>query len=68
MAQEKLQAIEEDIKSLKRTEKYLKGLLSDWKGRLLTANGTRSNLLHSLPAALNASTKTTAKLPRKIKP
>jgi DNA-binding transcriptional MerR regulator len=68
IAREKLKGIEADIRSLKRTEKYLKAILSDWEGRLLRADGKRSNLLHSLPTAMNASIKTTAKFPRKGKP
>lgn len=68
IAQEKLKGIEADIRSLKRTEKYLKAILSDWEGRLLRADGKRSNLLHSLPAAMNASVKTTARFRRKGKP
>jgi DNA-binding transcriptional MerR regulator len=67
MAQQKLKGIEADIRSLKRTEKYLKAMLSDWEGRLLRADGERSDLLHSLPAAMNASIKTTAKFPKKGK-
>src|SRR5947207_7440565 len=50
IAQEKLRGIAADIRSLKRTEKYLKAVLSDWEGRLSQADGKRSNLLHSLPA------------------
>ena len=68
MAQEKLKQIEADIKSLKRTEDYLKAMLSDWESRLLRADGKRSNLLHSLPATMNASVKMTAKFPRRGKP
>jgi DNA-binding transcriptional MerR regulator len=68
IAQEKLKGIEADIRSLKHTEKYLKAILSDWEGRLLSADGKRSNLLHSLPAAMNAPVKTTARFPRKGKP
>ena len=67
IAQEKLKGIEEDIRSLKRTEKYLKAVLLDWENRLLKDDGKRSNLLHSLPAAMNASIKMTAKFPRKVK-
>ena len=66
IAQEKLKGIEADIRSLRRTEKYLKAILSDWEGRLRRADGKRSNLLHSLPAAMNV--KTTAKFRRKGTP
>jgi DNA-binding transcriptional MerR regulator len=68
IAQEKLKQIEADIQSLKRTEKYLKAILSDWEGRLLRADGKRSNLLHSLPEAMNDSVRTTAKFLRRSKP
>lgn len=68
IAQEKLKGIEADIRSLKRTENYLKAILSDWEGRLLRADGQRSNLLHSLPTAMNSSVRTTARFPRKGKP
>jgi DNA-binding transcriptional MerR regulator len=68
MAQEKLKQIEADIRSLRRTEKYLKAILSDWEGRLLRADGKRSNLLHSLPPTMNASVETAAKFPRRRKP
>jgi DNA-binding transcriptional MerR regulator len=68
IAQKKLQGIEADIRSLRRTRKYLKAILFDWEGRLLRADGKRSNLLHSLPAAMKVSIKTTAKFPRRGKP
>jgi DNA-binding transcriptional MerR regulator len=68
IAQGKLKGIEADIRSLKRAQEYLKAILSDWEDRLLGADGTRSNLLHSLPTAMNASIKKTAKFPRKGKP
>ena len=68
MAQEKLGGIVADIKSLKRTERYLRVMLSDWEGRLLRGDGKRSNLLHSLPAAMNAPVRATATFPRKGKP
>jgi DNA-binding transcriptional MerR regulator len=67
IALEKLKGIEADIRSLKRTEKYLKAILADWEVRLLRAGGKRSHLLHSLPAAVNASIKTAAKFPNKVK-
>jgi len=63
----KLKGIEADIRSLKRSEKYLKAILADWEGRLLRAGGKRSHLLHSLPVVVNASIKTTAKFPKKVK-
>ncbi len=68
IAREKLEGIEVDIRSLRRTQKYLKAILSDWENRLLRDKGKRSSLLHSLPAAMKASTKTTGKFPRKGNP
>ena len=67
IAQEKLKSVGAEIRSLKRTEKYLRAMLSDWEERLVTADGKRSNLLHSLPAVLNDSPKTYAKFLRKGK-
>ena len=48
-AQEKLKGIAADIKALKRTERYLKKVLSEWAQRMdLTDMGQKSYLLHSL--------------------
>jgi DNA-binding transcriptional MerR regulator len=68
IAQEKLKSVGAEIRSLKRTEKYLKAILSDWEERLIKADGKRSNLLHSLPAGINDSVETSAKFSRKGKP
>ena len=67
MAQEKLRGVEADIRSLRRTEQYLKAILSDWEERLRRADGARSNLLHSLPAAINSTAKPAANFARKGK-
>lgn len=49
LAQEKLKGIAADIKALKRTERYLKKVLSEWAQRMdLTDMGQKSYLLHSL--------------------
>jgi DNA-binding transcriptional MerR regulator len=68
IAQDKLKGIEADIGSLRRTEKHLKAILSDWEARLHRDDGKRLNLLHSLPTTMNAGVKTTSKFPRKGKP
>lgn len=52
LAQEKLERISTDIKALRQTEQYLKGVLADWKERLHTAKpGQKSHLLYSLSKA-----------------
>ncbi|MGA2886029.1 MAG: heavy metal-responsive transcriptional regulator, partial [Halobacteriota archaeon] len=49
LAQDKLKGIGADIKALKRTEHYLKKVLSDWEKRIQSAGpGQKSHLLHSL--------------------
>jgi DNA-binding transcriptional MerR regulator len=49
LAQSKLKGIHEDIEALKRTERYLKKVLLDWKKRVHRAGpGHRSHLLHTL--------------------
>jgi DNA-binding transcriptional MerR regulator len=56
LAQEKLKGIQADIEALKRTERYLKKVLSDWESRMRQATpGQKSLLLHSLSGALQAS-------------
>ena len=56
MANEKLKGIKTDIQTLKRMEKYLKILLSDWEDRLRRAGpGQKSHLLHSLSEAMTGS-------------
>jgi DNA-binding transcriptional MerR regulator len=54
LAQEKLKGITADIEALKKTEKYLKQVLDDWKDRMKgMAPGQKSNLLHSLNGGVN---------------
>lgn len=54
LAQGKLKGITEDIEALKKTERYLKQVLSDWENRMSqTAPGQKSNLLHSLTGAVD---------------
>ena len=56
LAKDKLKGIRGDIEALKRTERYLKQVLSDWEDRIQRASpGTRSNLLHSLTGAIGDS-------------
>jgi DNA-binding transcriptional MerR regulator len=56
LAQEKLKGIEEDIKALKRTQRYMKKVLSDWQDRIQRVGpGQRSHLLHSLADAVRNS-------------
>jgi DNA-binding transcriptional MerR regulator len=52
LAQEKLKGVAADIAALKRTERYLKEVLSDWERRIQqTGTGQKSYLLHSLSEA-----------------
>jgi len=53
MAQQKLRQVAMDIQTLRRTEKYLKQVLSDWEERMRRSSGGRSELLHSLPDGVN---------------
>src|SRR5437867_3351846 len=56
LAQKKLAAIAKDIAALKRTERYLKNVLSDWELRMRRAgSGQKSHLLYSLSEALKES-------------
>jgi hypothetical protein len=64
----KLKGIEADIEALKRTEQYLKKVLSDWKQRIQpTASAQKSHLLYSLTEALKHSGGTANKFRRKRK-
>jgi MerR family copper efflux transcriptional regulator len=56
LAQEKLKGIADDIVVLKRIERSLKKVLSDWKQRIDRAGpGQKSHLLYSLSEALKNS-------------
>jgi MerR family mercuric resistance operon transcriptional regulator len=56
MAQQKLDGIRADIVALKRTEKTLQAVLSDWEQRMSRAgSGQRSHLLQSLTATIGSS-------------
>jgi DNA-binding transcriptional MerR regulator len=56
LAQAKLKRIRIDIEALRKTEKYLNQVLSDWEDRMKrAAPGQKSNLLHSLTGAVNGT-------------
>jgi MerR family copper efflux transcriptional regulator len=60
LAREKLKSVSAEIAVLKKTEKYLRQVVSDWKQRMRrTSPGQRSNLLHSLTTAGNGNPKAT---------
>jgi MerR family transcriptional regulator, copper efflux regulator len=66
LAQDKLKVIAEDIKALKRTERYLKKVLSDWEKRIQRAGaGQKSHLLHSLGDVIRNSNTTVNQFRRK---
>lgn len=68
LAQEKLVGIAADIEALKRTQRYLKRVLSDWKHRIQRAGpGQKSHLLYSLTEALKNSGGTVNKFRRNRK-
>src|SRR5206468_1948262 len=59
LAQEKLVGIRTDIAALRRTERYLKKVLTDWEIRVRGASkGQKVHLLHSLTDVLRNSTTT----------
>ena len=69
LAQDKLKSIAADIETLKRTERYLKKVLSDWEERIQRAGpGQKSHLLHSLGEALNNSGALANQFRRKKRP
>lgn len=69
LAQEKLKGVKADIESLRRTERYLKKVLSDWEQRIQRAGpGQKSHLLHSLGEALKESAVPANQFRRRRKP
>jgi DNA-binding transcriptional MerR regulator len=69
LAQEKLKGIEADIVALKRTQRYMKKVLSDWEERIQRAgSGQRSHLLHSLTDAVRNSDARANQFRRKKRP
>ena len=56
LAQEKLKGIEADIEALRRTRRYVRKVLEDWKQRTQSAGpGQKSHLLYSLTDAVKSS-------------
>jgi len=54
LAQDKLKGIDADIEALKRTRRYVKKVLCDWKQRIESAgSGEKSHLLYSLTDAVS---------------
>jgi DNA-binding transcriptional MerR regulator len=66
LAKSKLKGLRGDIEALKRTERYLKQVLSDWENRIQRASpGTKSNLLHSLIGPIRGSSRKTNQFRRR---
>ncbi len=66
LAKEKLKGISANIVAMKRTEQYLKQVLSDWEHRMeRTAPGQKSSLLHSLTGDVNGSSRKANQFRRK---
>jgi len=66
LAKDKLKGIRGDIEALKRTERYLKQVLSDWEDRIRRASpGTKANLLHSLTGPIRGSSRKTNQFRRR---
>ena len=69
LAQDKLKRIDADLEALKRTKRYMKKVLADWKRRTQSAGpGQKSHLLYSLSDAALKSGAPTNRLRRKKKP
>ena len=69
LARKKLGRIAADIKALKRTERYLKEVLSDWEDRIQRAGrGQKSHLLHSLGDEFKNSPASVNRFRRKSRP
>jgi DNA-binding transcriptional MerR regulator len=58
LAQSKLTAIDEDIAALKRTRRYLAGVLTEWDARMKKSGGQKAHLLQSLTDAVEKANKT----------
>jgi DNA-binding transcriptional MerR regulator len=68
IAHAKLVGIKDDIKALRRTEKYLTQVLADWEQKMAKAGpGQKSHLLHSLTAAMGNSGEVRNRFRRKKK-
>jgi DNA-binding transcriptional MerR regulator len=69
LAQVKLKGIEADIEALKRTQRYLKKVLSDWQQRIQGAgSGQKSHLLYSLTDAVKNAGPPANPFRRKMRP
>ncbi len=69
LTKEKLSAVQADLKMLKKTEKDLKELLADWKGRIRKAGpGQKSHLLTTLTDVLGGPERRSHKFQRRNKP
>lgn len=58
LAQVKLAGIDADIATLKRTRRYLAGVLTEWDTRMKTAGGQKAHLLQTLTDAVAKADKT----------
>ena len=58
LAQVKLKRIDADIAALKRTRRYLSGVLAEWDRRMEKAGGQKAHLLQSLSDAVEKADKT----------
>jgi DNA-binding transcriptional MerR regulator len=66
LAKEKLKGITADIAAMKRTERYLKEVLSSWEDRMIrTTPGEKSHLLHSLTGTVNRTARSATQFRRK---
>ena len=69
LAQDKLKRIDADLEALKRTQRYMKKVLADWKQRTRRAGpGQKSHLLYSLTDAAMRSGAPANQLRRKKQP
>ena len=58
LAQEKLEGINADIAALKRTRRYLAGVLTEWDARMKKSGGQKVHLLQSLTDAVEKADST----------
>jgi DNA-binding transcriptional MerR regulator len=68
LARNKLAGLESDIAALKKTERYLRNVLADWKQRVQKADcGQKAHLLQSLTDAMKNSPGVSTKFRRRRK-
>src|SRR6266567_4259978 len=66
LTEEKLHSLEAQIKELRRTQRYMKELVREWRVKLgRTKPGTRAMLLHSLAERPNGSANSTSNFKRR---